>query len=73
MHALGEGSGLPIRGSRGHDHAIEEGGHGGGVKDLNVLGLDILKGIDNQVLKGLDVQGWSFRGSAQAYSRCSEI
>ena len=42
VHAFCKGPGLAVAGAAGHDHAVKEGGDGGGVKDLNVLGLDIL-------------------------------
>jgi hypothetical protein len=59
MHALRKRAGLAVAGAAGQDHTVEEGGDGGGIENLNVLGFHIFQGIHHQKLQAgeIGVQG----------------
>ena len=59
VHAFRECAGLAVAGTTGEHHAVEEGGDGGGVEDLNVLGFYIFQGIHHEELQAgeISVQG----------------
>ncbi len=51
MKMFGQCAGLPIRRAAHDHHPIKHAGQWLGIKHLNVLAFDVLKGIDNSVLK----------------------
>ena len=59
VHAFCECAGLAVAGTTGEHHAVEEGGDGGGVEDLDVLGFYIFQGIHHKELQAgeISVQG----------------
>ena len=63
-HVAGNGPALPIRSRRGDDDPVEERGQLGGIKDLNVLSLDIFECVDHDALQFAQFHG--ARGSPLA-------
>ncbi|MEN9772708.1 MAG: hypothetical protein RJA58_1351 [Pseudomonadota bacterium] len=59
VHAFCECTGLAVAGATGEHHAVEEGGDGGGVENLDVLGFYVLQGIYHKELQAgeISVQG----------------
>src|SRR3954462_5770854 len=54
-HTIGERAYLGARSAAGDHHALEHGGHAGGVEDDNVVALHILEGVDYGALLGSSV------------------
>ena len=52
---VGEGAGLAVGGARSDDDAFELVGEAFGVEDLDVLGLDVFKGVDDELGEFFDV------------------
>ena len=55
MNALGKRTCLAIAGAAGDDNSVKKAGDGCGVEDFDVLGFDILKGVDNKKLQAGEV------------------
>src|SRR6185295_841384 len=54
-HPVGHRPHLGVRSAAGDDHALEHGGHPGGVEDLDVVALHVLERLDHQALLDADV------------------
>jgi hypothetical protein len=55
-HAGGQGLGLAVGGTRGHDHALEQRRQVLGVEHLDVVGLDVFEAVNNGSLEFGDVR-----------------
>ena len=59
-HVRGQRPGLAVRGAGGDDHAVEQIGLAGGVEDPDVLGLDVVEGVDDDALQFSEIHPFPF-------------